>query len=308
MQYEERTRIATPEGVELELVLAGPGLALHGRGDRHRADPACCSARRSPSPLIAGGGAGLLLAVGRARRLAAALASPTTSRSRCSPAGRTPGKRACGLRVVEEGGEAIGLRASAVRNLLRLLEGPPTFYVPAIVSILATRRNQRLGDLAAGTLVIREPRPRGARRARRAARAAGRRRLRTAEWDVSAITPQELAAIRSFLERRESFTPARPARAGARPRRAARRQGRRPAARAPRRGAARGHRGGEVRPILNTQQRPSREGGSQVSEQWRTQQRQPAGRAAARRSAHRRRVRAARRASGAASPRCSSTA
>ena len=77
-------------------------------------------------------------------------------------AGRTPGKRACGLRVVMEGGEAVGLRASAVRNLVRLLEGPPTFYVPAIVSILVTRRNQRLGDLAAGTLVIREPRARAA--------------------------------------------------------------------------------------------------------------------------------------------------
>ena len=73
--------------------------------------------------------------------------------------------------------------------------------MPAIVSILVTRRNQRLGDLAAGTLVIREPRPaRRPPRARRARAAPATAGLRLADWDVSAITPQELAAVRSFLD------------------------------------------------------------------------------------------------------------
>jgi hypothetical protein len=114
---------------------------------------------------------------------------------------------------VMEGGEPVGVRASAVRNLIRLLEGPPLFYVPAIISILATPRNQRLGDLAAGTLVVREPRgPRRRRRAKPAQQTALAPGLRLAEWDVSAITQDELAAIRSFLARRDSFAP--PARRG----------------------------------------------------------------------------------------------
>jgi hypothetical protein len=107
-----------------------------------------------------------------------------------------------------EGGAPVGLRASAVRNLLRLLEGPTTFYVPAIVAVLATRRNQRLGDLAAGTLVIREPRPARSGRQHKPATTAPAAALRFADWDVSAVSQEEHAALRSFLERREAFTPA----------------------------------------------------------------------------------------------------
>ena len=162
-----------------------------------------------------------------------------------------------------EGGEAIGLRASAVRNLVRLLEGPPTFYVPAIVSILAPRRNQRLGDLAAGTLVIREPRAGAA--PRRAARRPPRDRRRRAcgLGGLGRLGDHAAGAGRGPLVPRAARVvhARRPPRARARPRRPARRQGRRPAPRAPRRDAARGHRGGEVRPILNTQR--TREGGSQ---------------------------------------------
>ena len=72
--------------------------------------------------------------------------------------GRTLGKRAAGLRVVTDGGAPVGLRASLIRNVMRLIEGLPLFYLPAMISVLATRNNQRLGDLAAGTLVVREPR------------------------------------------------------------------------------------------------------------------------------------------------------
>ena len=202
MQYEEHTRIATPEGVELELVLAG----LASRFMAEALDSLILLLALGAVvavALIAGGAAGLvLLSVVVGGWLLLSVAFHVAFEVLAG--GRTPGKRACGLRVVEEGGQAIGARASAVRNLLRLLEGPPTFYVPAIVSVLATTRNQRLGDLAAGTLVVREPR---APRRRDAPPSAASRRLRTAEWDVSAITPAELAAIRSFLDRRDSFTP-----------------------------------------------------------------------------------------------------
>ena len=203
MEYEERTRIATPEGVELELVLAG----LASRFMAEAIDLALLMLMLSATialALVAGGAAGvLLLSVTLGGWLLLSVVYNVAFEVLAS--GRTPGKRACSLRVVEEGGEAVGLRASAVRNLVRLLEGLATLYIPAIVSILATSRNQRLGDLAAGTLVIREPR---SERRKDAAPAPPASRLRTADWDVSAITSQELAAIRSFLERRGSFTPA----------------------------------------------------------------------------------------------------
>jgi uncharacterized RDD family membrane protein YckC len=119
-------------------------------------------------------------------------------------AGRTPGKRALGVRVVLADGAPVSLRASAVRNLIRLVEGVATWYVPAILSILLTRDNQRLGDLAAGTVVVREAPPAAA------SSYAGPAELpeRLQAWDVSAVTPQELAAVRSFLARRSGFEPA----------------------------------------------------------------------------------------------------
>jgi uncharacterized RDD family membrane protein YckC len=71
--------------------------------------------------------------------------------------GRTLGKRLLRLRVIDERGLALGLRQVIVRNLFRLLDAlPSTFYLLGGVSCLVTKRCQRLGDIAAGTLVIRE--------------------------------------------------------------------------------------------------------------------------------------------------------
>src|SRR5207247_10719822 len=73
--------------------------------------------------------------------------------------GRSIGKLAAGLRVVRVGGEPEGFLTAAVRNFLRIVDFLPAFYVVGVISILVTGRNQRLGDLAAGTLVVRERRP-----------------------------------------------------------------------------------------------------------------------------------------------------
>src|SRR5262249_16919415 len=75
--------------------------------------------------------------------------------------GRSVGKLAAGLRVVRVGGDAEGFLTAAVRNFLRIVDFLPAFYVVGVTSILATSRNQRLGDLAAGTIVVRERRPAG---------------------------------------------------------------------------------------------------------------------------------------------------
>lgn len=127
--------------------------------------------------------------------------------------GRTPGKRLCGLRVVRSGGQPIGFVASAVRNLMRFVDGPLTLYLGGIVSVVVSKRNQRLGDMAADTLVVREPPapeeapvwkresastppPPEPWTAASAANGAGD------HWDVSAISQEEIAAVRQFLERR----------------------------------------------------------------------------------------------------------
>jgi uncharacterized RDD family membrane protein YckC len=200
VEYEDTRTIATPEGVELHLRLGGVG----SRFAAGMIDGAIKGALVLVIALVFGigiGGVGALVA-GGAGLLFVMVFYDVLFEVRA--AGRTPGKRALGLRVVMADGRPVGLRASAVRNLLRLVEGLPLSYVPAIVSILVTRSNQRLGDLAAGTVVLHE--------ARAGAPAAGERPrpvpAYTEAWDVSAVTVQELAAVRDFLRRRQDFTPA----------------------------------------------------------------------------------------------------
>ncbi len=73
--------------------------------------------------------------------------------------GRSPGKAAFGMRVVRDGGLPITLRASAIRNLLRAVDMIPVGqYVVGFTSMVVSRDVRRLGDFAAGTLVIREDR------------------------------------------------------------------------------------------------------------------------------------------------------
>jgi len=71
--------------------------------------------------------------------------------------GRTPGKRAIGLRVVHVGGEPLSFQGSVLRNLLRIVDlQPGGSGVAGAVCILANKRAQRLGDLVAGTMVVRD--------------------------------------------------------------------------------------------------------------------------------------------------------
>jgi uncharacterized RDD family membrane protein YckC len=70
--------------------------------------------------------------------------------------GRTPGKRLTHLRVVTDGGSVPGWRQSLLRNLLRMVDSLPTGYLVGVVAMLISSRRQRLGDLVAGTIVIRE--------------------------------------------------------------------------------------------------------------------------------------------------------
>ena len=69
--------------------------------------------------------------------------------------GRSIGKVAVGLRVVGDDGFPLTGRASLVRNLLRLVDLLPGNYVIGLIAMVVSARGQRLGDLAAGTIVVR---------------------------------------------------------------------------------------------------------------------------------------------------------
>ena len=70
--------------------------------------------------------------------------------------GRTPGKRVVKIRVIQRTGRGVGLLESMTRNFLRIVDQFPGIYAVGVVTMFLTKQHQRLGDLAAGTLVVHE--------------------------------------------------------------------------------------------------------------------------------------------------------
>src|SRR5262249_46836683 len=70
--------------------------------------------------------------------------------------GQTPGKRHQGIRVMREGGGPVDFRSACLRALLSPADFLPALYLLGGVLVLLNKRHQRLGDMAAGTMVIRE--------------------------------------------------------------------------------------------------------------------------------------------------------
>ena len=207
MEYEDRITIATPEGVDLQLTLAGVG----SRFTSALVDLAIQLALVLAFAFLffvgldgfgAGGLGGAVFAV-----LSFLLFAGYDILFEVFASGRTPGKRLNGLRVVRADGSPVTFLTSAVRNVIRLIDILPTFYLVGIVSILVTARNQRLGDLAAGTLVVRERLGAAARDWRPDALAAPAGEPAWAAWDVSGVTRDEVVAVRRFLDRRYELAP-----------------------------------------------------------------------------------------------------
>jgi uncharacterized membrane protein SpoIIM required for sporulation/uncharacterized RDD family membrane protein YckC len=118
--------------------------------------------------------------------------------------GQTPGKRIMHLRVVRDGGLAVTFEASAIRNLVRFVDMQPLFlYGVGMVSAIASARGKRLGDMAAGTIVVKE----GLIRQPMVAKV----RPERDEQPVTAakLTEDQYALLDRFLERRMSFDTAR---------------------------------------------------------------------------------------------------
>lgn len=120
--------------------------------------------------------------------------------------GRSIGKRMLGLRVVRDGGGPITLRDSIVRNLLRVVDMLPTNYVVGLVAMLASRQGKRLGDLAAGTVVIRLDKPLPALPLPDAP-VAGDAEFRFERAQIEALGPRELELLRQALRRQVELEP-----------------------------------------------------------------------------------------------------
>jgi uncharacterized RDD family membrane protein YckC len=128
--------------------------------------------------------------------------------------GQTPGKRAAKIRVIQQSGRAITMFESLSRNLVRAIDFLPGFYVVGSISIFVTSRNQRLGDLVAGTLVIHEGKTRdqpsvGNTRlfTEMVQQAPAAPRAITMPADaLSRLNAADLHAIETFLERRLDMT------------------------------------------------------------------------------------------------------
>jgi uncharacterized RDD family membrane protein YckC len=112
--------------------------------------------------------------------------------------GQTPGKRVVGLRVIDASGRPLGVYAAILRNLLRLVDQLPALYAVAIVSVLVTSRNQRLGDLAAGTVVVHE---------RLEGIAAAPKAMPSVRLGAHRLTSGEIVVIEGFLRRRAELDP-----------------------------------------------------------------------------------------------------
>ena len=121
--------------------------------------------------------------------------------------GRSPGKAALGLRVVTVEGAPIAARHAFIRSILGLVD----FLLPpgglwAVTSSLLSPRGQRLGDLVAGTMVLRERSAVGAPMAVWFSPPAGLEAY-AGNLDVSSVTSTQFGVIRSFLLRVGELTP-----------------------------------------------------------------------------------------------------
>jgi uncharacterized RDD family membrane protein YckC len=194
--FEDRLTIETPEGVPLELTLAGLG----SRFSAALVDYVIEFLVLVALAVVVGYGAGVSPG---ASALSGALLIlgffvvfwGYNVAFEVLNSGRTPGKALNGLRVVLESGAPVTFGTSAVRNVLRIVDLLPGTYLVGMTSILVTRRNQRVGDLAAGTLVIRDGRA-------LPPEVGISPSVQAPAWDTSAVDRQELDAVAAFLARR----------------------------------------------------------------------------------------------------------
>jgi uncharacterized RDD family membrane protein YckC len=161
MSWGEELRIETPEQIDFNLEIAGPASRFYAQLLDWIVKlfiVAALALTALGAAMLAGSvstGAGIfLLALAGAAAFVFCLGYDIYFEG-CRN-GQTPGKASAGLRVVRDDGGPIDVRAAAVRNLLGLADFLPLCYLGGGLIAALNSRGQRLGDMAAGTVVIRE--------------------------------------------------------------------------------------------------------------------------------------------------------
>ncbi len=120
--------------------------------------------------------------------------------------GQTPGKRMLGIRVVRDGGYPVELADAVIRNLIRIVEQLLGFYCISAISMLLSSENKRLGDYAAGTIVVRD---RGfeVRDPRFWLRPEAGELIAAHNQTFAKLTPEELALVDRYMTRKTTLNP-----------------------------------------------------------------------------------------------------
>lgn len=116
-------------------------------------------------------------------------------------AGQTPGKRTSQIQVIKDNGEPIRFVDSLIRNMFRIVDFLPAYYVAGILMILLNKRNKRIGDMVAKTIVVRlkhDLKP----------TVLPDLKVRSdLHVDIHKITEEEYGLVRNFLIRRNDILP-----------------------------------------------------------------------------------------------------
>jgi uncharacterized RDD family membrane protein YckC len=202
--YAATGGLVTPEAVVLDLPTASPGVRVLARLLDVMVTVLALYAlivAVAAAGALGGLGATALLVLSASGFFAVVLVYPVLMESLWG--GRTLGKAALGLRVVRSDGAPIGLVAAAVRGGLALIEVWGTLGSLGFLTMLLSPRGQRLGDMAAGTLVLRERRGQALSPVELLVPPGCEQLVTT--LDVGAMSADDYELVRSFLVRWRDF-------------------------------------------------------------------------------------------------------
>jgi uncharacterized RDD family membrane protein YckC len=122
--------------------------------------------------------------------------------------GQSPGKRWVGLRVIRSDGTPITLSESLIRNLARLIDFLPAAYGVGVVTMFIDKQSRRLGDLAAGTLVVQDRAPISIQdlSVKRTVHLRPWAKVSLDGFPIERLTDNDLSLIEDFLQRRDQLT------------------------------------------------------------------------------------------------------
>ncbi len=115
--------------------------------------------------------------------------------------GQTPGKKFAGIRVIRAGGGPVDFTAAGIRNLLALGDFVPPFYLVDGFFVLITKKGQRLGDMAAGTIVIRERLEEAPRDESKQVETWASAEIAFTAEQLAGCQPEDRHVLRSFFQR-----------------------------------------------------------------------------------------------------------